>query len=68
MEKYYQENFFKKLSQDDYTFFDVCDKIDNYDKDYVVDIVFNYLRRNGFPHYTIEASQKKVYMQKPNSL
>ena len=43
MEKYYQENFFKKLSQDDYTFFDVCDKIDNYDKDYVVDIVFNYL-------------------------
>ena len=64
MEKYYQENFFKKLSQDDYTFFDVCDKIDNYDKDYVVDIVFNYLRRNGFPHYTIEESQKKVYMQK----
>ena len=59
-----QYNFFKKVSDEDYHFLDVCENLKEYEKDYVVDVCLKYFRRNGFPHYQIEKGEKVTQMDK----
>jgi hypothetical protein len=59
-----QYDFFKNHSDEDYHFLEVCNDLKIYDKDYVVDIAFNYFRRNGFPHYKIQKGEKISQMDK----
>jgi len=42
----------------------VTNDIRNVDIDYGVEIVFNYYRRHGFPHYTIRDDEKHDHMRK----
>ena len=50
--------------EDDLHFEDVVNNLDNYDVDYGVDIIFNYYRKHGFPHYRIREDEKHQHMRK----
>ena len=41
----------------------VINDIRNVDIDYGVDIIFDYYRRHGFPHYTIREDEKHIHMR-----
>ena len=62
-----QYNLFEKVSDDDYNFLDVCENLEEYEKDYVVNVCLKYFRRNGFPHYQIENGEKITQMDKLSS-
>jgi len=42
----------------------VVNNLDNYNIDYGVDVIFDYYRRHGFPHYTIREQEKHDHMRK----
>ena len=59
-----QYSLFEKTNKEDYHFLEVTENLLEHDKDYVVDVAFNYFRRNGFPHYHIEKGEKITQMDK----
>ena len=42
----------------------VVNNLDDYDVDYGVEVIFDYYRRHGFPHYTIREDEKHEHMRK----
>jgi len=42
----------------------VVNNLDDFDIDYGVDVIFDYYRRHGFPHYTIREEEKHDHMRK----
>ena len=42
----------------------VINSIDTTDQDYGVDVIFDYYRRHGFPHYQIREDEKHQHMRK----
>ena len=42
----------------------VVNNLDDYEVDYGVEVIFNYYRRHGFPHYTIREDEKHEHMRK----
>ena len=42
----------------------VINSIDTTDQDYGVDVIFDYYRRHGFPHYKIREDEKHQHMRK----
>ena len=42
----------------------IASDLDSYDIDYGVEIIFDYYRRNGFPHYTVREDEKHQHMRK----
>ena len=59
-----QYDLFKKISDKDYHFLQVTNNLNTYDEDYVIQIVFDYFRRKGFPHYEIQDGEKLRQMDK----
>ena len=59
-----QRDLFNDIDDDDFHYLEVTNNLEEYDKDYVIDIVFKYFRRNGFPHYKIEEGEKRIQMNK----
>ena len=50
--------------KDDLEFERVVNNIRNIDIEYGIEIIFNYYRKHGFPHYTIREDEKHVHMRK----
>jgi len=48
----------------DVEFESVVNNLDDYEVDYGVEVIFNYYRRHGFPHYTIREDEKHDHMRK----
>ena len=48
----------------DVEFESVVNNLDGYEVDYGVEVIFNYYRRHGFPHYTIREDEKHDHMRK----
>ena len=46
----------------------VIGDIRNVDIDYGIEVIFDYYRRHGFPHYTIREEEKHDHMRKYNRL
>ena len=42
----------------------IVNNLDDFDIDYGVDVIFDYYRRHGFPHYTIREEEKHDHMRK----
>ena len=42
----------------------VVNNLDDFDIDYGVNVIFDYYRRHGFPHYTIREEEKHDHMRK----
>ena len=42
----------------------VVNNLDDYDVDYGAEVIFDYYRRHGFPHYTIREDEKHEHMRK----
>tara|TARA_Y100001973_G_C5151532_1_gene308390 strand:+ start:212 stop:1252 length:1041 start_codon:yes stop_codon:yes gene_type:complete len=59
-----QYNLFKETSDIDYHFLEVSNNLSDYEEEYVIQIVFDYFRRKGFPHYEIEEGEKLYQMDK----
>ena len=59
-----QYELFEKISDLDYHFLEVSNNLNNYEESYVVQVVFDYFRRNGFPHYKIQDGEKLMQMDK----
>ena len=59
-----QYNLFNKISDSDYHFLEVTNDLNKHEESYVVDIVFNYFRKTGFPHYKIEDGEKTRQLDK----
>ena len=59
-----QTNIFYKLTNEEYHFFEVCENLDKYEKDYFIEIAFKYFRKQGFPHYKIKDGEKITNMTK----
>ena len=50
--------------KDDLEFERVVNNIRNIDIEYGIEIIFNYYRKHGFPHYTIREDEKHTHMRK----
>ena len=50
--------------EQDVEFERIVNNLDDYDIDYGVDVIFDYYRRHGFPHYTIREEEKHDHMRK----
>ena len=48
----------------DVKFEKITNNLDNYDVDDGVEVIFNYYRKHGFPHYTIREDEKHQHMRK----
>ena len=55
---------FVDYDEDDLEFDRVVNNIDIIDIDYGVEVIFNYYRRHGFPHYKIRKDEKHKHMKK----
>ena len=55
---------FVDYDEDDLEFDRVVNNIDIVDIDYGVEVIFNYYRRHGFPHYKIREDEKHKHMKK----
>ena len=55
---------FFDYDEKDLEFDRVVNNIDTVDIDYGVDIIFQYYRRHGFPHYKIREEEKHEHMRK----
>ena len=51
-------------NEKDVEFERVVNNLDDYEVDYGVEVIFNYYRRHGFPHYTIREDEKHEHMRK----
>ena len=51
-------------NEKDVEFEGIVNNLDDYDVDYGVDVIFDYYRRHGFPHYTIREDEKHEHMRK----
>ena len=49
---------------DDLEYERVINSIDTTDQDYGVDVIFDYYRRHGFPHYRIREDEKHQHLRK----
>ena len=52
------------FDEKDVEFESVVNNLDDYEVDYGVEVIFNYYRRHGFPHYTIREDEKHEHMRK----
>ena len=50
--------------KDDLEFEKVTDDLDNHDIEYGTEVIFNYYRRHGFPHYKVREDEKYTHMRK----
>ena len=50
--------------EQDVEFERIVNNLDDYEVDYGVEVIFNYYRRHGFPHYTIREDEKHEHMRK----
>jgi hypothetical protein len=50
--------------KDDLEFEKVANDLDNCDIEYGVEVIFDYYRRHGFPHYRIRENEKHQHMRK----
>ena len=48
----------------DIEFEKVTNNLDDHDVDDGVEVIFNYYRKHGFPHYTIREDEKHQHMRK----
>ncbi len=55
---------FIDVDEKDLEFERVTNSIDVVDREYGVDVIFDYYRRHGFPHYTIREEEKHEHMRK----
>ena len=55
---------FIEIDEKDLEFERVTNSIDVVDKEYGVDVIFDYYRRHGFPHYKIREEEKHEHMRK----
>ena len=55
---------FFDYDKDDLEFDRVSNNIDTVDIEYGVEVIFNYYRRHGFPHYKIREDEKHSHMKK----
>ena len=55
---------FVDYDEDDLEFDRVVNNIDTVDIDYGVEVIFNFYRRHGFPHYKIREDEKHIHMKK----
>ena len=49
---------------DDLEFEKVTNDLDNHDIEYGIEVIFNYYRRHGFPHYKVREDEKHMHMKK----
>ena len=59
-----QRYLFNDINDDDFHYLEVTNNLEEYDKDYVIDIVFKYFRSNGLTHYKIEEGEKRIQKNK----
>jgi len=52
------------LNEQDVEFEKIVNNLEGYDIEYGVEVIFDYYRRNGFPHYTIREDEKHDHMRK----
>ena len=55
---------FVDIDEKDLEFERVTNSIDVVDREYGVDVIFDYYRRHGFPHYKIREEEKHEHMRK----
>jgi hypothetical protein len=55
---------FIDIDEKDLEFERVTNSIDVVDREYGVEVIFDYYRRHGFPHYTIREEEKHEHMRK----
>ncbi len=55
---------FVDIDEKDLEFERVTNSIDVVDREYGVEVIFDYYRRHGFPHYTIREDEKHEHMRK----
>jgi len=55
---------FVDIDEKDLEFERVTNSIDVVDREYGVEVIFDYYRRHGFPHYTIREEEKHEHMRK----
>jgi hypothetical protein len=55
---------FIDVDENDLEFERVTNSIDVTDREYGTEIIFNYYRRHGFPHYTIREDEKHLHLKK----
>ena len=55
---------FIDIDEKDLEFERVTNSIDVVDREYGVEVIFDYYRRHGFPHYTIREEEKYEHMRK----
>ena len=55
---------FIDVDEKDLEFERVTNSIDVVDREYGVEVIFDYYRRHGFPHYTIREEEKHEHMRK----
>ena len=48
--------------KDDLEFEKVINDLDNNDIEYGIEVIFNYYRRHGFPHYKVREDEKHAHM------
>lgn len=64
MKHYNQYSLFNNKDENYYNFIEIMNNINDYDKNEVVDILFNKLREDGFPHYKITNIERKNHFNK----
>ena len=52
------------INDKDLEFERVTNSIDVVDREYGVEVIFDYYRRHGFPHYTIREEEKHDHLKK----
>ena len=55
---------FIDIDEGDLEFERVTNSIDVVDREYGVEVIFDYYRRHGFPHYKIREEEKHEHMRK----
>ena len=55
---------FVDIDEKDLEFERVTNSIDVVEREYGVEVIFDYYRRHGFPHYTIREEEKHEHMRK----
>jgi len=57
-------NQFLGYDEKDLEFEKIASDLDSHDIEYGVEVIFDYYRRNGFPHYTVREDEKHQHMRK----
>ena len=55
---------FLGYDEKDLEFEKVTNNLESHDVEYGVEVIFDYYRRNGFPHYTVREDEKHQHMRK----